>query len=347
MEEDQQKESGAASQPEVTIVMPAYNAAQHLERVIPAALEAAAGAPVLVVDPGSDDGTPEVAERLGARVIRMGKRAGPAEARNFGCREVHTPVILFIDSDCVARPDVVSRVREHFAAEPELVTLTGSYCDAPPDPGFFSQYMNLRHHYTHQIAQREPATFWAGCGAVRRDAFEQVGGYDAKRFPMPQIEDIELGLRMRNLGKTRLDPELNVTHLKRWTGRSVVATDVLQRAVPWSRLILESGAVPNDLNLRSSQRVAAALAPFALVAPFAAVAFGLLGSWTGLLLSLLLVGASVALSRGMLGFFWRARGLGFACRAWAFHQVHLFYSALTFVYCMLEHRLGAGRQSSA
>jgi GT2 family glycosyltransferase len=345
LETDRQESSQGG--PELTIVIPAYNAAHHLERVIPAAQRAADGAPVLVVDPGSDDGTPEVAEMLGARVIRLGRRAGPAEARNVGSREVETPVILFIDSDCVASPDVVRIVREHFAAEPELVTLTGSYDAEPPDPGFFSQYMNLRHHYTHQIAQREPATFWAGCGAVQREAFEQVGGFDAERFPMPQIEDIELGLRMGKLGKTRLDPALNVTHLKRWTGRSVVETDVKQRAIPWSRLILESGDVPNDLNLRTSQRVAAALSPLALLAPVAAFACALLGSAAGVALCAALVLASVLLSRGMLGFFRRERGWAFATGAWAFHQLHLFYSALTFVFCTLEHRLGSRKQVPA
>ena len=242
---------------------------------------------------------------------------------------------------------MVRIVGEHFAAEPELVTLTGSYDAEPPDPGFFSQYMNLRHHFTHQIAQREPATFWSGCGAVRRDAFERVGGFDAERFPRPQIEDVELGLRMGKIGKTRLDPELNVTHLKHWTGRSVVETDVLQRAIPWSRLILESGDVPNDLNLRTSQRIAAALSPLALAAPFAALAFAWMGSPLGVALCAALVLASLGLSRQMLGFFRRERGLAFAAGAWAFHQLHLFYSALTFVYCTLEHRLGASKQTPA
>jgi len=347
VEKHPQQSASAGAEPEVTIVMPAYNAAHHLETVLPAAFAAAQGSRVLVIDPGSDDGTAEVAERLGARVIRLGRRAGPAEARNVASREVTTPVILFIDSDCAAHPDVVSRVRAHFAAEPELVTVTGSYDDTPPDPGFFSQYMNLRHHFTHQVANREPASFWAGCGAVRRDAFEQVGGFDAERFPRPQIEDIELGLRMGKLGKTRLDPELHVTHLKRWTGRSVVETDVLQRALPWSRLILESGDVPNDLNLRTSQRVAAALSPFALMAPFAALCFALAGNASGVFLSLVVVASSILLSRGMLGFFLKRRGFAFALGGWAFHQLHLFYSALTFAYCAVEHRLAANRRATA
>ena len=57
-----------------------------------------------------------------------------------------------------------------------------------------SQYRNLLHHFVHQHGHAEASTFWAGCGAIRRAAFDAVGGFDAARFPRPSIEDIELGL---------------------------------------------------------------------------------------------------------------------------------------------------------
>ena len=105
----------------------------------------------------------------------------------------------------------------------------------PPDPGFFSQYVNLRHHFVHQRARREDATFWAGCGAVRRTLFLRADGFDADRYPRPSIEDTELAARIRKFGATKLDPDLQVTHLKRWTFRSMVETDIFSRAVPWAR----------------------------------------------------------------------------------------------------------------
>ena len=337
---------GSAARVQVSVVVPAYNAESHLAKVLGALKIAHPGGEILVVDAGSTDATAELAEQAGVRLIRLPERAGPAEARNVGARAVDSPVLLFIDSDCVAHPDVVDRVRQAFSSEPQLVTLTGSYDASPPDPGFFSQYMNLRHHFTHQVARREPATFWAGCGAVRRETFLEQGGFDAGRYPRPQIEDIELGMRMANFGRTRLDPALNVTHLKRWTLRSVVETDVLARAVPWSRLILESGALPNDLNLRSSQRVAAAIAPFALLSPLALLLFAWSGNELGGALASALLVASLLLNRGLLAFFARTRGVGFAVKGWAFHQVHLSYSALTFAVCSVAHRLQRGEQSA-
>jgi len=343
--------SHEGAEPEGTVsvaaVMPAYNAATLLPTTLPALMTAAAavGARVLVVDPGSDDGTPEVAESLGVEVLRLHRRAGPAEARNEGCERVDADVVLFVDSDCVAQPDVAQKVRDAFSADPSLVALTGSYDDSPPHQGFFSQYMNLRHHRTHQIAQREDATFWAGCGAVRLDAFRAVGGFDAAQFPRPMIEDIELGMRMREIGATRLDPDLQVTHLKNWTARSVVVTDIRQRAVPWSRLIHATGGLPNDLNLRHSQRLAALFAlPAVLSVPALPVLLLTAPVWAAVPAVVLLV--ALLLNLDLVRFFARRRGLAFAFFGWLFHQIHLFYSAVTFVLVGASARLRpAGRTS--
>ncbi len=341
----------ATQLPTVTIVIPAYNAETTIAQVIEALEPEAEDREVLVVDPGSSDKTAEVARSLGAEALLLGRRAGPAESRNIGVEHVKSEVILFIDSDCVPKADVVERVREAFGADPDLVSLTGSYDDDPPDPGFFSQYMNLRHHLTHQTANRHNATFWAGLGAVRREAFVRVGGFDAKRFPEPQIEDIELGLRLAPLGRRSLDPDLQVKHLKRWTFQSVVETDIRCRAIPWSRLILEHGDLPNDLNLRSSQRLAGAIAPLVLLAvvggPLAGLGllFPRLNPGPPNLAALIVVGSflvvalSLLLSSRLVRGFARIRGLRFALGGWLFHQLHLTYSAVTFTICSLLHRL--------
>ena len=329
----------------ISIVMPAYNAAHLLPEVLPAALSTAKGSDVLVVDPGSTDDTARIAEELGARVVRLARQAGPARARNAGVACVDSDVVLFIDSDCIAAPDVLDRVRAAFEADPKLVSLTGSYDDAPSEPGFFSQYMNLRHHITHHRANREDATFWAGCGAVRRETFLAVGGFDEARFPRPQIEDIELGYRMRAQGSARLDPALQVRHMKRWTLGSLIYTDIFERGIPWTQLVLEQGGVPNDLNLRASQRVAAALAPLALLSlgllPVSLIA----GTTPTALAATLLLAASVGLQLDLLRDFARLRGPWFALRAWIFHQIHLSYSCATFGYCWIQHRLRSWKRS--
>jgi hypothetical protein len=279
-------------------------------------------------------------------VLRLGHRAGPALARNRGVEKIDAEVVLFIDADCVCHPDVVDKVAEAFA-DPALVSLMGSYDLAPPEQNFFSQYMNLRHHYVHHRGRREGAGFWAGCGAVRVSAFRKVGGFNAQRYPVPMIEDIELGMRLRSEGSTRLDPELQVTHLKHWTLRGVVETDIKCRAIPWGRLILESGELPNDLNLQWSARIAAGVAPLALLSVGMLPITVLLGNLPLAAALSVPVLVSAWLHRDLLGFFRRVRGLRTALGVFLFHQVHLTYSALTMAFLSAGHVLKKkGRASS-
>lgn len=323
---------------DLCIIIPAYQAAAFLRRLLAQLAEFGEAVPVLVVDAGSRDDTGEVARSLGAEVLRLPERQGPAAARNAGAEVVKADTLLFLDADCVPHRDVLERVRRAFRDTPDLVALTGSYDDAPPEQNFFSQYMNLRHHFTHQRARREPATFWAGCGAVRREPFLCAGGFDAERYPRPQIEDIELAARLRPFGRLRLDPNLQVTHLKRWDLRSVVQTDIVSRAIPWARLLAEQGELPNDLNLRRSQRFAAALSPFVLVTP--ALLAGAVWSGRGWLAALsgVILAVAVGLNLPMVAFFARKRGAAFAVGAFLFHQVHLAYSSFTFAVFLALHR---------
>lgn len=314
----------------VGIVVPSLDAGHDLDVVLPAL----SGAEVVVVDAGSHDDTAERAAAHGARVVVLPEPTGPAQARNAGVAELETDVVLFVDADCVPREDVLTRVREAFTADPELVSLTGSYAVDTPVTSFAARYMNLRHHHTHQRARREGATFWTGCGAVRRDVFLAVGGFDAERFPNG-LEDMELGLRLGTHGATRLDPELQVTHLKRWTLRGVIDADIRRRALPWARLFFERGHLPNDLNSRTSQRWAALVAPFALVSLLALPAAVALQTWPLAAGALALLGASVALNLPLLALFARRFGVGFAAAGWLFHQLHLVYAAAIFAACGL------------
>jgi hypothetical protein len=160
-----------------------------------------------------------------------------------------------------------------------------------------------------------------------------VRGFDAARFPRPSIEDIELGYRLRAAGhRIRLDPGLQGTHLKRWTLGSIVRTDIARRALPWSRLILERGHAPSDLNLTTGQRMSAALAGLA-------AASALLGVWRLELLTLSAAAllAIVVLNRSLYAFFRRQGGNRFATLCIALHLLYYLCSGLTYLYARLEH----------
>jgi hypothetical protein len=164
--------------------------------------------------------------------------------------------------------------------------------------------------------------------------FHEVGGFDAGRFRRPSIEDIELGYRLRAARhRIRLDPGLQGTHLKRWTLGSIVRTDVTRRALPWSRLIVESGHAPDDLNLAMQQRVSAALVGLAAAsAPLGMMRLELLA------LPVAAVLAVGVLNRSLYAFFRQQGGNRFAALAIALHFLHYLSSGLTYLYASLEHR---------
>src|SRR5262249_47747925 len=114
----------------------------------------------------------------------------------------------------------------------------GSYDDAPAAPNFLSQYKNLLHHYVHQHAHILASTFWTGCGAMRRVVFLGLGGFDEQTYRLPSIEDIDLGYRLRRRGgEIRLLKEMRCAHLKRWTARSMLRSDIFERGIPWTMLL--------------------------------------------------------------------------------------------------------------
>ena len=118
-------------------------------------------------------------------------------------------------------------------------------------------FRNLLHHVVHQRSAGPAGTFWAGLGAVRRDAFTAVGGFDAARYPHPSIEDIELGARLAAHGLILLDPAVQGTHLKEWTLATMVTTDFSRRGIPWVRLMLERRELAATLNLGARERASA------------------------------------------------------------------------------------------
>lgn len=321
----------------LSVIVPAFNCPRELRQCLDALRAADPAVEVIVVDDASPtDDTLQVAEAAGVITLRMDRNGGPGAARNLGARAATGDVLVFVDSDVVVSRDALARVRAVMQQDPSLAALFGSYDDSPAAPSWVSTYRNLLHHYVHQTGNPEASTFWAGLGAVRRTAFEQVGGFDARRFSRPSIEDIELGYRLRAAGlRIRLDRDIQAKHLKHWTLKSVVLTDVFCRAIPWSRLILQSGTRAYDLNLSRPQRASAALALGA------AAAFPLGFAWPPLFLAVLAgVLGVLAINRRLYAFFHARRGAGFAVTCVGLHLLYLLYSASSYLFVKAQHVLG-------
>ncbi len=135
------------------------------------------------------------------------------------------------------------------------------------------------------------------------------------------MEDIEFGAAIRRLGgRIRLDSGLEVKHLKRWSLAGLLRTDIFDRAIPWTVLVLRNGAMPNDLNLKIDQRCCVALI---CLAPVTAMRFPII--------SFLSVLSTILLNLPLYRFFAARRGWWFAARALPLHLFYFLYSGLAMI----------------
>jgi len=275
--------------PSLTVIVPATDVPETLERCR-RAIAVAESPPEQVV------------------VVDGPAGASPAAARNLGAAQARGEILVFVDADVEVHRDVFRRIREAFDADSGLSALFGSYDDDPGAPGVVSSFRNLLHHHVHQTSGGPAATFWAGLGAIRRTAFQGAGG-----FVEHPVEDIELGMRLADEGaRILLDPTIQGKHLKAWSVWGMVRTDFVVRGVPWVGLLLRHRSSATHLNLGWRHRLSA-LASVALVVSAAARRPFLAG---GALVAL------VALNVPFYALLVRRRGLVMAIAGAGLHVLH-------------------------
>ena len=298
---------------------------------------------LIVVDDSSRDQSAEVATRYADTVVRLvNGPAGPAFARNRGAEVARGSVLVFVDADVCIHPDALRRMTEILEREADVSAVFGAYDATPGAGGLISQYRNLLHRYVHQRDAGDAVTFWAGCGAVRADVFARCGGFD-EAPSIVAVEDIELGYRMSARGhRIVLRPEIQGKHLKRWTLRSMILTDVRYRGIPWMRLLMsQKRRPPVTLSIRVSEQVCTVLVAVACLAL-------VLWLWTGaevwLTVAAAATVATLAINAPLLAWLARQRSWGFALGAVPLRL--LYYALNTVSVCLALLPFGFGRQQT-
>jgi glycosyltransferase involved in cell wall biosynthesis len=330
-------------EPGISIVIPVHNGAAYLEACLKA-VRSLRPQPLecIVVDDGSTDGSAQVARAAGATVISTPGRRGPAFARNRGAAAARGEILLFVDADVVVPPDTLARLAARFSEDPSRDAVIGSYDFEPASPSLLSQYRNLLHCYTHQRGQTRTCGFWTGCGAIRKAVFCEHGGFD-QAYTRPCMEDLELGMRLRQAGRQIwLDKELQVKHLKRLRFWRVMKTDIVDRAIPWTRLILRSHRMPADLNLKWGQRFSVLASGWTALAAVLSAVFaasaGTRFAAAPLALSAALAAFAVAaLNRDFYRFLARVRSPGFAFAAFPLHCLYFLCGGAGFAAGLAAH----------
>jgi cellulose synthase/poly-beta-1,6-N-acetylglucosamine synthase-like glycosyltransferase len=289
---------------------------------------------VLVADGAVEDYEPLVARHRARAVVVEGPH-GPAVARNRGADEASGDILVFVDTDVVVAPDAIPRLCGYLMQRPDMAGVFGAYDEQPAEAGFMSRYKNLSHSYVHQQARGEARTFWAGLGAVRAAAFRAVGGFN-EGIRRPSVEDIELGYRLVAAGhQIGVEPSARGCHLKRWTLWGSVVSDVRDRGIPWTQLILRHRALVDDLNTTGALRWSVVLSYVFLLASLAAFRW----PWAGLV-ALAALGSTFAFNLDYYRWFRRRQGWWFAARVFAAHVLHHLCNGVSFTAGLLIHIAG-------
>jgi len=178
----------------ISVVVPAWNAAGVLPRLLAALAEQTAEHELVVVDTGSSDATVTLARDAGANVVAAPRR-NRSLARNLGVAAASGELIAFTDADCVpalAWAEALATCLESspLAAGPVRI-------ETRPEPNNAERFDRLWRYPQERYVAAGHATS-ANLG-IRRDAFDSVGGYD-ERFH--HGEDTDLCLRAADAGLT-------------------------------------------------------------------------------------------------------------------------------------------------
>ena len=194
---------------EVSIVVPVWNGRVLVERLLKSLRAQTQPAfEILIVDNGSEDGSPDAAERLGASVIRMGSNTGFARAVNRGIQECTTEWLAIVNSDVELAPDWLERMMEA-ARLAGAWFATGKILSAPNHGRIDGTYDALcRGGCAWRVGQDRadgpefsiPRDIWSApgtAGLFRTELFRQIGLLD-ENFES-YLEDVEFGLRCARL----------------------------------------------------------------------------------------------------------------------------------------------------
>lgn len=221
---------------------------------------------VIIVDDCSTDNTVEIAGRYPTRIIQMEKNGGPAKARNRGVEAAKGDIIFFLDSDVIVLDGTIKEVEDYFKNNPSAQCVIGICSTEPLNNGFVPKYMAM-FEYIHLLGtpDNKVSVFAPRCGAIKKDFFLKVGGYD-ESYKGADIEDFELARRINKTESIFLNPKMLVKH--QFANFSRALKIYFRRTVMWVHLFFKEKKLDNAGPTSPSNGVAAICAFFSFLLLF-------------------------------------------------------------------------------
>jgi len=193
----------------ISVIVCAHNEARYLPACLYSVLaQTRPPDELLVINNASTDATRAVAQQVPHVRVVEEPRKGLVVARETGRRAAAGDILVYLDADCRAPLTWLERVEAHFARDRTLIAMSGPY--RYYDWDWWGRLLIRAYDFTVAPATqvlvkyvlRLGTIFYGGNFAVRRDALEQIGGFDTSiEF---HGEDTNLGRRLSRIGKVGL-----------------------------------------------------------------------------------------------------------------------------------------------
>jgi glycosyltransferase involved in cell wall biosynthesis len=298
----------------VSVVIPVYNNETTIEKCLSSIFESTyKNFEVIVVDDGSKDRTVEIAKKFNCTLIQLKENAGVGFARNAGAKKGKGTIIFFTDGDVTIRQDTLEMGVKTLLGDSSACAVVGAYSKNTGVNNFFSAYKQLTLHYLHLSSPKYISIFVGCCGFIKKDVFNAINGFDEKSFARKILEDVDLGMRLFKQGhRILLSPQIQVVHHKHYSFYNLMVSDMFNRAIPWSRLILKHKIIQFELSTRKSDLICVVLAYFLIASIF----LPLFISWrsTALIVLSVLFAYLIADSK-ILNFYFKEKNLIFTLKS--------------------------------
>lgn len=211
---------------QVTVIIPNYNGIRFIRECLESVLcqKDAPEYGVLVVDNGSEDGSPELIEREFPQValIRLSSNTGFCHGVNVGIEAADTPYVLLLNNDTKALGRLVGGLYDAIESRPDAFSVSARMLmwDRPElvdDAG--DRYCVLGWAYSRGKGKPaslydKPSEIFSACGGAaiyRRSVFDEIGLFDEAHFAY--LEDLDIGYRARIHGRRSFyEPSAQVIH---------------------------------------------------------------------------------------------------------------------------------------
>ena len=192
----------------ISVIIPTYNSINTIEECLLSLQNNFLDKEVIVVDSYSTDGTLEVCEKFGVKIIKTHER-GIAKARNIGIKNANGDYILFIDSDAAAEIHWVQKLLNGFNIDEKIVCVGGAVLNSNNSiVGKASHLLEFRGFDSKKIRIVRGVPTVNAC--YKKEIFSEVGLFDEN---LGTGEDVDINWRIIKKGfKILYAPDAIVWH---------------------------------------------------------------------------------------------------------------------------------------